>query len=51
MDRWRASDRWTAVYGAQVVSAGRDVRTTDATTGALQQPAPIATPRSIRVPG
>ena len=22
VDRWRASDRWTAVFGAQVVSAG-----------------------------
>ena len=25
VDRWRASDRWTAVFGAQVVSAARDV--------------------------
>ena len=38
VDRWRASDRWTAVFGAQVVSAGRDVRTTNATTGALNNP-------------
>ena len=38
VDRWRASDRWTAVFGAQVVSAGRDVRTTNATTGALSNP-------------
>ena len=38
VDRWRASDRWTAAFGAQVVSAGRDVRTTNATTGALSNP-------------
>jgi iron complex outermembrane receptor protein len=38
MDRWRASARWTAVFGAQVVTAGRDVRTTNATTGALSNP-------------
>ena len=25
MDRWRASTRWTVVFGAQVVSAARDV--------------------------
>jgi iron complex outermembrane receptor protein len=38
VDRWRVSGRWTAVFGAQVVSAGRDVRTTNATTGALSNP-------------
>jgi len=38
VDRWRASDRWTAVFGAQVVSAGRNVRTTNATTGAVSNP-------------
>jgi iron complex outermembrane receptor protein len=38
VDRWRASGRWTAVFGAQVVSAFRDVRTTNATTGALSNP-------------
>ena len=38
VDRWRASDRWTAVFGAQVVSAARDVRTTNATTGAVSNP-------------
>ena len=38
VDRWRASDRWTVVFGAQVVSAGRDVRTTNATTGAVSNP-------------
>jgi iron complex outermembrane receptor protein len=37
-DRWRASDRWTFVLGAQVVSAWRDVRTTNADTGALSNP-------------
>jgi iron complex outermembrane receptor protein len=38
VDRWRASDRWTAVLGAQVVSAGRDVRIRNATTGAFSNP-------------
>ena len=38
MDRWRASDRWTAVFGAQVVSAARDVLVTNATTGAVTNP-------------
>jgi|GEM_PF-163028 len=38
MDRWRASDRWTLVFGAQYVGAGRDVRTTDATSGAVNNP-------------
>ncbi len=37
-DRWRASDRWTVVFGAQAVSAGRDVLTTNATTGAVSNP-------------
>jgi iron complex outermembrane receptor protein len=37
-DRWRASDRWTVVFGAQAVSAGRDVLTTNATTGAVTNP-------------
>jgi iron complex outermembrane receptor protein len=37
-DRWRASDRWTAVFGAQVVSAARDVLVTNATTGAVTNP-------------
>jgi iron complex outermembrane receptor protein len=39
VDRWRASNRWTAVFGAQVVSAFRDVRTTNAETGAVSNPA------------
>ena len=38
VDRWRTSDRWTLVFGGQAVSAGRDVRTTNATTGALSNP-------------
>lgn len=38
VDRWRATDRWTVVYGAQFVNASRDVRTTNATTGALSNP-------------
>ncbi|MEQ1912101.1 MAG: TonB-dependent receptor, partial [Vicinamibacterales bacterium] len=37
-DRWRASDRWTAVFGAQVVSAARDVLVTNATTRAVTNP-------------
>ncbi|MEZ5289014.1 MAG: TonB-dependent receptor [Vicinamibacterales bacterium] len=37
-DRWRASPRWTAVFGAQAVTAARDVRTTNAVTGALSHP-------------
>jgi len=39
LDRWRASGRLTLSFGAQVVSAARDVRTTNATTGALDNPA------------
>ncbi len=38
VDRWRASDRWTFVVGAQAVTAARDVRTTNATTGAVSNP-------------
>jgi iron complex outermembrane receptor protein len=38
VDRWRASDRVTVVLGAQYVSATRDVRTTNADTGALSNP-------------
>jgi iron complex outermembrane receptor protein len=38
MDRWRFADAWTFVYGAQYVDAGRDVRTTDAATGAVRNP-------------
>jgi iron complex outermembrane receptor protein len=38
VDRWRASNRWTLVFGGQAVSAARDVRTTNATTGAVSHP-------------
>ena len=38
IDSWRASDRWTVVFGAQAVSAGRDVLTTNAATGAMSNP-------------
>jgi iron complex outermembrane receptor protein len=38
IDRWRASDRWTVVVGGQAVSAGRNVLTTNATTGAVSNP-------------
>jgi iron complex outermembrane recepter protein len=38
LDRWRASGRWTVVFGAQAVSAGRNVLTTNATTGAVTNP-------------
>lgn len=37
-DRWHASDRWTIVLGAQYVDGGRDVRTTDAASGAVSRP-------------
>lgn len=37
-DRWRASDRWSLVFGAQYVNGTRDVRTTDAASGALSNP-------------
>jgi iron complex outermembrane receptor protein len=38
VDRWRASDRFTVVLGAQLVDAARNVRTTNAETGALSNP-------------
>ncbi len=38
LDRWRASSRWTAVFGAQVVTAARDVRVTNARTHAVTNP-------------
>lgn len=38
VDRWRTSGRWTVVFGAQAVSAGRNVLTTNATTGAVTNP-------------
>ncbi len=38
MDRWRASERWTVVLGGQYVNTDRDVRTTDAASGATNNP-------------
>lgn len=38
-DRWRVGDRFTLVFGGQLVSAWRDVLTTNATTGAVSNPA------------
>jgi iron complex outermembrane receptor protein len=38
VDRWRLNDSWTLVYGAQWVSASRDVRTTDAASGDVRNP-------------
>jgi iron complex outermembrane receptor protein len=38
VDRWHVTDRWTLVYGGQWVNADRDVRTTEAATGAVRNP-------------
>ncbi len=38
MDRWQFAPGWTAVYGAQGVSASREIRNTDAASGALRNP-------------
>lgn len=42
MDRWKPGQegqtRWTLVYGAQMVSASRDVKTTNAASGAVRNP-------------
>ncbi len=38
VDRWRASERVTAVFGTQVVTAARDVQTTNALSGAVSNP-------------
>jgi iron complex outermembrane recepter protein len=38
MDRWRMAPGWTLTYGAQVVDATRDVRTTDAHSGEVRNP-------------
>jgi iron complex outermembrane receptor protein len=38
MDRWRVSGRWTAVFGAQVVSAARDVLVINTITGSVTNP-------------
>lgn len=38
VDNWRASDRFTVVLGSQYVNAARDVRTTNAQSGAVSNP-------------
>ncbi len=38
LDRWRLDPRWTLVYGAQFVSASRDVKTTNAGSGEVRNP-------------
>ncbi|MGE0406366.1 MAG: TonB-dependent receptor [Candidatus Korobacteraceae bacterium] len=38
VDRWHVSERLTLVFGAQGVTAGRNVRTTNATTAAVSNP-------------
>lgn len=38
MDRWQFTQGWTAVYGAQSVQAGREIRNTALATGALRNP-------------
>lgn len=38
IDRWRLSNRWTTVIGAQFVSAARGVRVNNAITGAVTNP-------------
>lgn len=38
MDRWQFAPQWTAVYGAQVVSARREVRNTTVENGELRNP-------------
>ena len=37
-DRWQVSDHWTLIYGAQLVSANREVRNINTSTGALYNP-------------
>jgi iron complex outermembrane recepter protein len=38
VDRWRLAPAWTLTYGAQLVEASRDVRTTDANSGEVRNP-------------
>ena len=38
VDRWKFAPDWTLVYGAQGVFTGRDVRTTDVTSGDVVNP-------------
>ncbi len=39
VDRWSFSPAWTLTYGAQLVQARRDVRTTDVASGDVRNPA------------
>lgn len=38
LDRWQFASQWTAVYGAQIVSASREVRNTTVESGELRNP-------------
>lgn len=38
VDRWKLAPRWTAVYGAQVVSGSREIRNTNVATNMLRNP-------------
>jgi iron complex outermembrane receptor protein len=38
LDRWEFASRWTAVYGAQVVSASREARSVTVSNGAIDNP-------------
>jgi iron complex outermembrane recepter protein len=38
VDRWRLAPSWTLVYGAQLVDADRDVKTTSAASGEVRNP-------------
>jgi iron complex outermembrane receptor protein len=38
MDRWAVGPGWTLVYGAQFVDADREVKVTNATSGAIRNP-------------
>lgn len=38
VDRWKFAPLWTAVYGAQVVSGNREIRTTNLATSTLRNP-------------
>lgn len=38
LDRWEFASRWTAVYGAQVVSSSREARSVTVSSGAVDKP-------------
>ncbi|EGI76415.1 putative outer membrane receptor for iron transport [Hylemonella gracilis ATCC 19624] len=38
LDRWEFASRWTAVYGAQAVSASREARSVTVSSGAVDNP-------------